>query len=327
MKSFVLSLFFVGFCAATKNKALTKVETEILRTKIVENGSKNDVKNAVSKLAMRSSQEEPSMAMDGMESLQKKIKKIGNSLLKSQDDNVERDSGVKETMEGDWKVKNRERAEKQHQDGIKSFKAGAAEVKDKGDETTDEKAHEARKMSISVRGSDPKMEKNGNFFRSVEKKQMVQKTWSSNDEETGTLMSDSTMRNAFPGFPSFSQNFAFNRRLDDPERSMIASPMIDSLIGSSQRLDTRRQDAEGEPLLKDLVAKLMDSLKDDEEKEKFRREMDEAEKEALADDNSVGSLLMRNNLQAPVDEKREREMAEVESPQFVFRRRPTFFIH
>ena len=46
-------------------------------------------------------------------------------MLKSQDDNVERDSGVKETMEGDWKVKNRERAEKRHKDGIKSFKVSA----------------------------------------------------------------------------------------------------------------------------------------------------------------------------------------------------------
>jgi len=112
---------------------------------------------------------------DGMAPLQNKLKEVGDKLLDIEDENVDKDFGVEKSVEGDWNVKSRERMAKRHQQGVNSLKAGVSRVKDM--DKKDVKAHEVRKLALEVKGSDPDMEREGKYFRSVQKSQMVKKEW------------------------------------------------------------------------------------------------------------------------------------------------------
>jgi len=312
--------------------------------------------DAIGKVTMLESKDEENPMDKGMTPLKKELQRIGKSLLESQAENLKTDSGVKESKRGDWEIKSREKTEKNHQDGVKSYKAGVAEVKDKKNETTNEKAHEVRKMSVSVRGSDPQSEKSGNFFRSVKKTQMVQKSWERNAEAPEMNMMENAgfkIRNDFPGFPSIrslGQTFPFavssrvaRESVGDsmrgfPANSFVAPlyPFINPSESSNLRKRRLAEDEDEEHLLQDLETKILEGLKDDEAKKKFSREMDEALEVARADEASTGAMLMRND-----DAATERaETRARDEPTLLFganealpawrkfsiRRRPTFFI-
>ena len=55
-----------------------------------------------------------SVRVDGQE--------VSNSLLRNDADDIDKDSGVRESVAGDWNVKTRERMAKHHKQGVKSLK-------------------------------------------------------------------------------------------------------------------------------------------------------------------------------------------------------------
>jgi len=308
--------------------------------------------DAIGKVTMLENKDEENPMDKGVKRLKKKLQQIGKSMLESQAENLKTDSGVKESKRGDWKIKSREKTVKNHQDGVKSYKAGVAEVKDKKNETTNEKAHELRKLSVSVHGSDPQMEKSGNFFRSVKKTQMVQKSWEKNAEAPKINMMENAgfkMGNDFPGFPSIrslGQNFPFadssrvaRESIGDSMRGFPANSFVAPLypfIKPSWNLRKRRMAEDEEHLLQDLETKILEGLKDDEAKKKFSREMEEALEEARADEASTGAMLMRkDDVATKRAETRSRDEptllfgANEALPawrKFSIRRRPTFFV-
>ena len=50
------------------------------------------------------------------------LQEVGDKLLDIEDENVDKDSGVEKSVEGDWNVKSRERMAKRHQQGVNSLK-------------------------------------------------------------------------------------------------------------------------------------------------------------------------------------------------------------
>jgi len=305
-----LIYLIVGCCFVCNHIFANRVEdtVNVLRSNDVKDQSTFDDIDSFPRLEYRMNS---MMNKDtGMKPLEKKLKNIGKSLLKNEADDVELDSGVQKSKKGGWDVQFREKVAKHHKDGIKSYKAGVAQVKDKKDEPKHAKAHEVRKIAVSASGSDPQAEKNGNFFRSVEKTQMVQKSWEAKTESNGTS------RASFPSFP-MSQSFG--------ERFMPRFPFVaSSNFERMKRLD-------------DLISKA--ELDDETPEEKFKRQFDEAMEEYQAKN---GGMLLRNNAAAPSGLKQQRRRSRDESTapfwdalndaasaskHAVFRRRPSFFLH
>jgi len=249
---------------------------------------------------------------DGMAPLQNKLKEVGDELLDIEDENVDKDSGVKKSVEGDWNVKSRERMAKHHQTGVNSLKAGVSQVKDM--DKKDVKAHEVRKLALEVKGSDPDMEKEGKFFRSVQKSQMVKKEWQGGkdiDANIPSMMMDNFR--AMSQFPTmnfmrngFLQNDDNNNKNDNDDnliadfarsRGVPLSGLASSWLANQrlrQRTESRQNDDvnsivnsvdntnlhqdifDDDVFVHNLEDKIANNLRGKDAEEKFRRNFDTA---------------------------------------------------